>query len=64
MAVFGTTTTGRRVRVLAETPEDSELRAGFEIGVRLCEDGQWILAWMPDSEIVELEMVDEDRAVG
>lgn len=56
VAVWGRTSTGREVRVLGRTPADSWHGPGYEIGVRLDPtDGQWRLAWLPESEIVALE---------
>lgn len=41
---------------LAETPADSELPAGVELGEVRHHDGQWTLRWVPDHLVEAVEL--------
>lgn len=41
---------------LAETPADSELPAGVELGVARHDDGCWSLRWVPDHLVEAVEL--------
>lgn len=59
VAVYGRTSTGRRVRIVNSTEETAASPAGFEIGLRRDADGQWRMTWLPECEVSDLEFVEE-----